>query len=99
MRYLFPMDDLRKQLNEDLDVATWDMLETHLKRGALIEVHESLDLVDVGMAVAQDNSDLVKGWMDKKLIQNVTEAMDEKNKYKFLILSPYVLVQVLKENN
>ncbi|RLA64916.1 MAG: DUF2288 domain-containing protein [Epsilonproteobacteria bacterium] len=93
------MSDLRKQLNEDLDVATWDMLETHLKRGALVEVHESLELVDVGMAVAEDKADLIKDWMEKKLIKNISEEVGKDLKFKFLILSPYVLIQVLKENH
>ncbi|RLA64281.1 MAG: DUF2288 domain-containing protein [Epsilonproteobacteria bacterium] len=93
------MSDLRKQLNEDLDVATWDMLETHLKRGALVEVHESLELVDVGMAVAEDKADLIKDWMKKKLIKNISEEVGKDLKFKFLILSPYVLIQVLKENH
>jgi len=93
------MDDLKKQLNKDLDVATWDMLEQHLKRGALVEVHESLDLLNVGMAVAQDQFELIKDWMDKGYIKNVTEGMGKDLQFKFLILSPYVLVQAQKDNN
>ena len=95
------MCDLRKQLNEDLDVATWDMLDPHLKRGALVEVHESLDLVEVGLAVAQDNTDLVKNWMEKGLIKSVKKLNRDwvDLKFKFLILSPYVLMQILKETN
>ena len=95
------MSDLRKQLNEDLNVASWDMLEPHLKRDALVEVHESLDLVEVGIAIAEDKADLVKDWMEKGLIKGVKEKKTEweKVQFKFLILSPYVLMQVLTENN
>jgi len=98
------MVDLRKNLNEDLDIATWDMLELHLTRGALVEVHNSLDLVEVGLAVAEDKEELVKDWMAKGLIKNMGEVDQEWKenkdlKFKFLILSPYVLVQVLRENN
>jgi len=93
------MDDLKKQLNEDLDVATWDMLEQHLKRGALVEVHESLDLIEVGVAVAQDRAELIKDWMDKGLVKNVGKEMGKDLQFKFLILTPYVLVQVQIEKN
>jgi len=98
------MVDLRKNLNKDLDIATWDMLELHLTRGALVEVHNSLDLVEVGLAVAEDKAELVKDWMAKGLIKNMGEVDQEWKenkdlKFKFLILSPYVLVQVLRENN
>ncbi len=98
------MVDLRKNLNKDLDIATWDMLELHLTRGALVEVHNSLDLINVGLAVAEDKAELVKDWMEKGLIKNINEVEQEWKenkgfKFKFLILSPYVLVQVLRENN
>ena len=95
------MSDLRKQLNEDLNVATWDMLDPHLKRGALVEVDGSLGLVEVGIAIAEDKTDLVKDWMEKDLMKNVKEKKVEweKVQFKFLILSPYVLMQVLTEKN
>jgi len=96
------MNDLKKQLNEDLNVATWEMLKPHLKRGALVEIHESLDLVEVCMAVAQDKAEIIKDWMDKGLVKNVDEkyfSEQEGLKFKFLILSPYVLMQILKETN
>ena len=94
------MSDLRKQLNEDLNVATWDMLDPHWKRGALVEVDGSLGLVEVGIAIAEDKTDLVKDWMEKGLMKNVKKKKVEweKVQFKFLILTRWYRYLILWSN-
>ncbi len=47
------MPDLRQELTELLDEATWEWLSPHAERDAIILVDGSLDLVEVGLAIAQ----------------------------------------------
>ncbi|NEQ85947.1 MAG: DUF2288 domain-containing protein, partial [Moorea sp. SIO2I5] len=47
--------DLRVQLAESLDETTWDLLIPHVKRDAVLVVNEGLDLLDVGVAIANDD--------------------------------------------
>ncbi len=45
----------------------WDELAPLFARGLVVVVDASLDLVDVAVAVADDNKSLVEQWMQQKL--------------------------------
>ena len=53
-----PTQDLRQSFVELLDEAELDWLKIHLDRDVVIWVDQSLDLVDVGMAIAQDQANI-----------------------------------------
>lgn len=94
-------ENLENKLREEIDKASWSMLDDHFKRGAVILV-KSLDLARVGVAVALDDSSSVKLWLDNGDIVKVDEKLkktwekspDEKN-FQFLIVQPYVFIQLL----
>jgi len=94
-----PTQDLRQSLTELLDEAELDWLQIHLDRDVVIWVDNSLDLVDVGMAIAQDNANTVRRWIEEQfLIKPEPDRVAQWNpevRFKALIIQPYVLIQDL----
>ncbi len=95
------MQDLRAQLAETLDEAKWEWLIPHAKRDALVVVAEQLDLIDVGVAIAQDDVASVQNWISSSLIAKPSLDQlsdwnsDRTKRFNTLIVQPYVLVQQL----
>jgi hypothetical protein len=93
------MQDLRAELAETLDEAEWDWLSPHARRDMLIIVSSGLDLVDVGIAIANDDSICVQRWIAEALIYKPSpEQLSEWNqnqakRFTALIVQPYVLAQ------
>lgn len=93
------MSDLRAELTENLDEAEWEWLIPHVQRDAVIVVALELDLLDVGMAIANDRVSEVQTWIDEALITkpSVTQLgewnQERTKKFNTLIVQPYVLVQ------
>jgi hypothetical protein len=91
--------DLINDLAQSLDEAQWGWLYPHLQRGAVILVSNDLNLVEVGKAIANDTTTLVKGWIQKRLIGKPTveqiQLWDKSPEKKFMsiVVQPYVLVQ------
>jgi hypothetical protein len=93
------MSDLREELLETLDEAEWEWLIPHVQRDAVILVSQDLDLLDVGEAIANDNTSSVQQWIERQLITkpSVTQVgqwnSDRTKRFNTLIIQPYVLVQ------
>ena len=93
------MTTTREDLTQSLTDADWHSLRAHLERGGLIVVADDLDVIDVGMAVADDDAATVGDWIEaEKLTRPTTEqisAWDVTRDKLFycLIVSPYVLIQ------
>ena len=50
------MSDLREDLTKMVDAAIWEWLSPHAARAKVILVGARLDLVDVGVALTEDNT-------------------------------------------
>ncbi|HLO89340.1 MAG TPA: DUF2288 domain-containing protein [Nostocaceae cyanobacterium] len=93
------MSDLRTELLENLDEAEWEWLIPHAQRDALILVSDDLNLVDVGEAIASDNTTSVQQWIDEQLLTKPSAVQlgkwntDPSKRFNTLIIQPYVLVQ------
>ncbi|MBG59939.1 MAG: hypothetical protein CMJ16_05715 [Peredibacter sp.] len=93
--------ELKDKLKEEVDQASWAMLEDHYKRGAVFLVNK-VELEEVGVALATDDTQKVKLMLDNEELVKVDEphqkewekTANEKN-FKFLIIQPYVLIQLL----
>ena len=96
-----PPMDLRQQLTAAQDEAAWEWLEPHAKRDAIIWVSEEIELVDVGLAIASDNTTQVQRWIDEQVIAKPTaEQLGDWNKdnairFNSLIVAPFVLIKTL----
>ena len=91
--------DLRAQLQENLDEAEWDWLIPHVKRDSLVVVTSQLDLLDVGVAIATDNVSSIQRWISEALIYKPSpEQISDWNqnstkKFDAIIVDPFVVVQ------
>lgn len=93
--------DIKTALAESLEPANWESLQPHAKRDALIIVSPSLDIVEVGTAIAQDQTTSVQKWIQEEQLQkpsanqlSLWNAQPTKA-FNTLIVQPYVLVQEL----
>lgn len=88
---------LADQLKENMEQASWEMLKDHFERGALVVVHEDLDLIEVGVAIAEDQVKEVQDWLDAQMLQKpepiTVESWPAEKTFNFIIIQPYVLVQ------
>jgi len=89
--------DLRQNLTEALDEAQLDWLRPHLARDVVIWVDPCLDLVEVGVAIAADQSGSVRRWIEEQFLikpslKEVARWGEEK-RFKALIVQPYILIQ------
>lgn len=94
--------DLREKLASEKELASWDMLADHYKRGALFGVKSNLDLITVAVAIAEDNVQQVKIWLDNQELYQITqtevEQLDQNSREKiaeFVIVQPYVLMKLI----
>ncbi|MBD2107375.1 DUF2288 domain-containing protein [Nodosilinea sp. FACHB-13] len=91
--------DLKQELTDMLAPADWAWISPHANRGAVVVVDRQLDLVEVGMAIATDNTAAVNRWIAEALITKPSplqlEVWDQATKKQFqsLIVQPFVLVQ------
>ena len=95
------MQDIKTQLTEELADIEWSSLIPHAQRDALIVVNESLNLVDVGVAIAVDNVSLVQEWIGRGLIRKPSSEQlgiwngEPNKKFSTLIVQPFVLVSLV----
>lgn len=95
------MQDLRAELAEAIDEAEWNWLAPHARRDSVIVVESGLSLVDVGVAIANDNVPSVQRWIDESLIHKPSPDQlsdwnqNQAKRFNALIVQPYVLVQEL----
>ena len=93
------MPDIRDQLAENLDLAEWNWLVPHVKRDSVVIIDQKLDLLDVGVAMASDNTSSVQDWISQELICKPSEEQlsvwngNDTKKFNALIVQPFVLVQ------
>jgi hypothetical protein len=91
--------DLKHELSEMVAPADWAWISPHANRGAVVVVDPCLDLVEVGVAIATDDTTAVNRWIAEELITKPSplqlEAWDQtaKKQFQSLIVQPFVLVQ------
>ncbi len=90
---------LRRRLTEDRAQGMWRDLEPHALRDAVLLVDESLEIVDVGMALAANDTDRAQAWITAgKLRRPAREELDAWHEdpghiFTILIVQPFVLAQ------
>lgn len=90
---------VKADLENNVDVAKWELLEPHLKREALFIVDSELDLACVGVEVANDNLNIIQDWLETEKLLKVSEEKAKELKevegsFHFLIVQPYVFIQL-----
>lgn len=91
--------DLKQELTDMLAPADWAWISPHANRGAVVVVDSQLNLVEVGVAIATDNTAAVNRWIAEALLTKPSplqlEVWDQtaKKQFQSLIVQPFVLVQ------
>ena len=93
-------DALRRKLRSEIDRVSIKPLIPHFERDALFLIDDTLDIVEVGIALATDNAELCSQWLQsQKLVRPTKSQMDEWAKdvlaqhFEFLVVQPFVLVR------
>jgi hypothetical protein len=93
------MENLREQLAEILDEAEIEWLKPHIQKDAVILVVPELDLLDVGVAIAGDDTMKVQHWIGEQLLAKPSPEIlsrwnaNPKQKFQAIIIQPYILVK------
>lgn len=91
------MSDFQTQLQEQIAEIDWQDLIPHAQRDAVILVDPNLDIIQVGSAIALDDTRLVQNWISEQLIRKPTpEELSQWNenpsiKFQTVIVQPFVL--------
>lgn len=95
-------ENLRKHFQAQKAPISWLELETFLKQGTVVKIAESLDLIEVAIALVLDDSKQVQQWMNKSLLARVDSQTEKvmknpQEKINALVTSPWVIVQEIKK--
>ena len=92
-------------MSQDVAKIEWKDLLPHARRDAVIVVSKALNLLEVGAAIAQDNTASVGAWIENKSIskpssQQLTDWNSTPEKqFTALIVQPFVIVQENKKSS
>lgn len=91
-----------EQLNSEILIAPHPDMEPHVTRGAFILVDPSLDLAMVAHLMERNEAVAIQDFLARKLIRKVEPKEAEnwrltKTFFRFLIIQPFVVGQVLSE--
>jgi hypothetical protein len=94
------VSNVRADLAEMVDVALWEWLSPHAARARVILVGANLDLVDVGVALTEDNTQLVQSWIEDGWLRHPTAEelsawnTNKEKEFTSLVVPPFVLVKI-----
>ncbi|HIA03242.1 MAG TPA: DUF2288 family protein [Myxococcales bacterium] len=63
---------LQEKLQDEIGNCNWLHLTDHLRRDAVILLSRPLELIDVALALAKNDSSNIQQWMDQGLISKPT---------------------------
>lgn len=99
------MGELRDKFKTEIEQADWDMIIPHHEKQTVFILDDSLELIVVGEALAQDNTELVSLWLGNKALCKPTADQAKhfnetpfKKICDFLIIQPFVLIKLFPEN-
>ncbi len=93
------MSDIKTKLIEEIADVDWCELIPHAQRDAIIIVNKDLDLIEVGLAIANDDALLVQNWISEQLIRKpLVEELGDWNsqphkQFTTVIIQPFVLIK------
>ncbi|MFP8966243.1 DUF2288 domain-containing protein [Pokkaliibacter sp. CJK22405] len=89
---------LRHKINLETASLAWKEVERFFATGHLIRVASGVDLVDVALAMSQDDAATLKGWMDAKVVEALPDSeaaqwAESNAELWAVVVKPWVLVQ------
>ena len=92
-------EPLREKLVAEIQVTDWSELRSHAVSGRAFLVSGDLELLDVALAVANDEASAVEAWIGTgKLVRPSSAQMKSFERgsartFRYVIVSPFVLIQ------
>jgi len=89
-------DELKARLNAETARIAWTDLERHFARGVVVRVADSLDLVEIAVAMVSDQADVIAQAMQAGRVAPATE--DDARGWQgetlwAVVIAPWILVQ------
>lgn len=89
---------LRAKINGETSRMAWTELQRFFATGAVIGVSGALDLVDVAVRIASDDTEAVQKWMEAGQVAKVSDAqantwLEEDAMLWAVVVKPWILVQ------
>ena len=89
---------LPTRLNLETGLITWKELGFFFARGRVVQVADTLDLIEVATALAQDDMQRFSGWAEGKQVQILPDAIAKEwaaddNQLWAVVVAPWVVVQ------
>ena len=90
------------KLNFDTGRMTWEALARYFARGVVFHVDPALDLLDVALALAEDNADQVTAWraagqLDAPSDEHARAWQQSNTEFWAIVVAPFVIVQPVQE--
>lgn len=97
-----PTETLKADLNQHSGKLAWSELERHFARGVVLKVAVELDLIDVAVAMVENNCDTISGWVDHAAVEPVSTEdakrwHDQTSTFWAVVVAPWVLIQECNE--
>ena len=107
MRYGVLGDDAlneQDKLEKYSGTVDWQYLKTHFEKGVILYVDASLQLTEVGKAIATDKRSQVDRWLKtgdllKPGPPHAEHWESTQAKFTAMVVSPFILIQPLAERN
>lgn len=93
-----PLLPLSTRLNLETGRITWKELGFFFARGRVVQVADTLDLIEVATALAQDDMQRFSGWAERKHVQILPDAIAKEwaaddSQLWAVVVAPWVVVQ------
>lgn len=89
---------IRAKINTETALISWEELQRYYAGGSMLFVDASLNLLDVALALCNDDKSRFEQWLEAELVGAVTDAMalqwfENKSQMWCTVIAPWVLVQ------
>ncbi len=94
---------VRERLESEIGTVLASDLQAHMARGVVVVVDGALSLLDVAVAVAEDDVAKVQTWIDAAQMKNPSAEQIEswrdtpERPFRSVIVRPYVLIQEISQ--
>lgn len=90
--------DLRTRLNGETAKIRWPELERHFARGVVVAVAPELDLIDVAVAMANDDTATIAPWLAsgrvaRPSVEQAQQWVASQPLFWAVVVAPWVLIQ------
>lgn len=96
-----PAENIHDKINRETARIHWSELATFFASGNLISISQGTDLIDVAMAMTQDDTTKIEQWMNEGKVSNASDEQaikwqQDNTEFWAVVIKPWILVQETK---